>query len=473
MSQPPNFPTSKHLLHVTHCGGAAPRQSRKNVFELYNYLKLTMNKLNLTSILELGEGQFIEFKENLDKGFAKELVAFANASGGVIYIGINDNNRVEGINFTNKIRSQIQDIAYNCDPSLIVSMDQIDNILAVSVSEGKNKPYSCSQGFFMRMGANSQKMSRDEILTLAIKSGKIRYDEQICTNFDWHDFDDEKFEYFLKLAKISNNLPRKEILKNLRVLTKDGMTNAGVLYFSKSPYQYIISSKIRCIHFNEDDRVDILDKKIVDRGIIGNIEFAVEYLRERIPVRYEIKELKRDEFPEYPLQAYREAVVNAVIHFDYFLGDTIAVEKLKSKIIVNNKGELLFPESEFGKRSESRNRLLSDLLARTDLMEKAGTGIKRISDACNKNNNKVSFKFSDVFWVNINTNISDKVPDNLSFNQEKIVKLIKSNKKISMSQMAEKLNISKRKILDNMNKLKERGLIKRTGSPKTGYWEIL
>ena len=60
----------------------------------------------------------------------------------------------------------------------------------------------------MRMGANSQKMSRDEVLTLAIKSGKIRFDEQICNNFEWKDFDNEKFEYYLTLAKVSNNLPK-------------------------------------------------------------------------------------------------------------------------------------------------------------------------------------------------------------------------------------------------------------------------
>lgn len=69
--------------------------------------------------------------------------------------------------------------------------------------------------------------------------------------------------------------------------------------------------------------------------------------------------------------ACREAIVNAIIHFDYFMADMIAVEKLKSSIVINNKGELLFPESEFGKRSEARNRLLVDLLVRTDFMEKA------------------------------------------------------------------------------------------------------
>ena len=153
----------------------------------------------------------------------------------------------------------------------------------------------------MRMGANSQKMRRDEILALAIKSGKVRYDEQICNNFDWKDFDNEKFKYYLKLTGISNNLPKKEILKNLRVLTNEGFTNAGALYFAKEPYKYVISSKIRCVHFYGDKRIDILDKKVIDRGIIGNIEFATEYIKERVPVRYEIKDIRRKEFPEYPI----------------------------------------------------------------------------------------------------------------------------------------------------------------------------
>ena len=49
-------------------------------------------------------------------------------------------------------------------------------------------------------------------------------------------------------------------------------TNAGILYFAKNPYKYIISSKIRCVHFKDDERIDILDKKVIDRGIIGNIQ---------------------------------------------------------------------------------------------------------------------------------------------------------------------------------------------------------
>ena len=173
------------------------------------------NQKIIDSLLELGEGQFVEFKESIDKHFSKEIVAFANATGGVIYLGIADNGKIKGIDITNKLKANIQDYAYNCDPSIMVSITEMNHILAVEILEGNNKPYSCSSGFYMRMGANSQKMKRDEILTLAVKYGKISFDEQICYKFDWKDFDDEKFEYYLKLAKISNILPKEEILSTV------------------------------------------------------------------------------------------------------------------------------------------------------------------------------------------------------------------------------------------------------------------
>ena len=324
--------------------------------------------MNLDYVLELGEGQFIEFKESLDRNFAKEIVAFANASGGVVYLGISDTGKIKGIDISNKLKSKIQDIAYNCDPLIIISLTVINNILAVEIREGKNKPYSCSSGFYMRMGANSQKMKRDEILTLAIKTGKIRFDEQICPNFDWKDFDNDKFQYYLKLAKISDILPKEEILTNLRVLTKDGFTNTGVLFFAIDPSKYIGSARIRTVLFLGDERVDILDKKEVDKGIIGNIEFAMTYLLEHVKVRYDIQKLARDEYPEYPEDALREAIVNAVVHRDYFVYSEVAVEKLKGKIIINNPGGLIFNKAKFGTTSFPRNKLIADLLSKTFLL---------------------------------------------------------------------------------------------------------
>src|SRR3989338_6773828 len=98
-----------------------------------------MNKKEFDLILKEGEGQFIEFKENVDSRFAKEVVAFSNASGGKIFLGITDKKEVKGIKVTNDLKSRITDIAQNCDPSILVNLKEFENILIVEVLEGTDK----------------------------------------------------------------------------------------------------------------------------------------------------------------------------------------------------------------------------------------------------------------------------------------------------------------------------------------------
>ena len=109
-----------------------------------------MNKQKLKSILQKGENQLIEFKESFDKKIDKEIVAFANAECGTIFLGITDNGEIKGTKITNKLKSQIQNIAKNCDPSINIIIEEFKNILIIKVKESKNKPHKCSTGFYLR-----------------------------------------------------------------------------------------------------------------------------------------------------------------------------------------------------------------------------------------------------------------------------------------------------------------------------------
>jgi len=110
-----------------------------------------VNRRELEQILENGEGYRIEFKES-SSNIDSELVAFANSSGGKIFLGITDNREIKGINITNKLKSQIQDIANNCQPAIKILFDELKNILVINVREGEDKPYKCSSGFYTRAG---------------------------------------------------------------------------------------------------------------------------------------------------------------------------------------------------------------------------------------------------------------------------------------------------------------------------------
>jgi ATP-dependent DNA helicase RecG len=339
------------------------------------------------------------------------------------------------------------------------------------------------------LGANSQKLKRDKILEFSIRENKIRFDEQICPDFDFKDFDVYKFEYYLALAGITKILDNESILRNLKVLNAKGMTNAGVLFFSSDPYKYIFSSKIRCVQFKGNERVDILDKKEVDKGIIGNIDFAFNYLKERVPVRFEIKGGKRIEHPQFPEDAYREAIVNAVVHRDYFESGEVAVEKFENTIAVNNPGGLIasFPIHEFGKFSWPRNRLLADLLSKTFFMEKVGTGIKRMETLCKKNDNTIVIKpLSTHFFLEMESlkglltgdnikdglkdGLNDGIRDGIKLNkiQQDILSEIHRERNITIERLAEKVGISVRNIEKNIARLKREGVLERIGSRKTG-----
>ena len=158
-----------------------------------------MYKKEFEFLLKQGEGLKLEFKESYDsKSLGKEIVAFANTECGRIFIALGDQGKVKGIQITNKLKSEIQDLVRGCDPSIDIKLETIDNVLIVTVDEGVNKPYRCSAGFFFRQGSNSQKLSTDEIRDFFNKEGKILFDEGINNEFNFKNgFSKKKFDEFI------------------------------------------------------------------------------------------------------------------------------------------------------------------------------------------------------------------------------------------------------------------------------------
>jgi ATP-dependent DNA helicase RecG len=103
-----------------------------------------MTQHELEVICRNGEGQEVEFKRNINSDFSKELVAFANAKGGRIFIGIDDGGNVVGVDIDNELKSRVEMVGRDCDPAVPIRLEVFDNILIVEVPEGKDKPYRCT-----------------------------------------------------------------------------------------------------------------------------------------------------------------------------------------------------------------------------------------------------------------------------------------------------------------------------------------
>ncbi|NQT59631.1 MAG: putative DNA binding domain-containing protein, partial [Bacteroidetes bacterium] len=375
-----------------------------------------MKKNELEMILQEGEGYKIEFKKSVNSDLSKELAAMANSSGGRIFIGINDDNEIIGTEKTNKLLSQIQDMASSCDPGVAIEIESFENILIVHVKEGMNKPYRANKGFYFRNGANSQKMTTREITEYIQAEGKVRFDEILRDDLDIKNIlDIGLLDEFLHKANISKTLDNFSILHNLSVLSyRDNvpfLNNAGVLFFTKEPVNYLFHTIVTCVLFKGTERHTILDKKDFSRDIVENIENTMVFLKQHLKLRYEITSLRRKEIPEIPEVALREAVINAVCHRDYFeKGANVLVAIFDDKVEITNPGGLPkgLSSKDFGKKSIARNPIIASLFQRNGYIEKMGTGISRIRTAAKESGiQEPVFSFNTFFTVEFPREIPD------------------------------------------------------------------
>lgn len=316
------------------------------------------------------------------------MVALANTIGGRILLGVRDDGSVAGLKDSNGLRARIQDMARNRDPPVEVVVEPVGDVIVVHVRGSDAKPVQCSEGFFWRQGSVTQKLSRDENCDFFRAEGAIRFDLAPCPGFRYpQDFDRAKYAAWLKLSGITGRPRTEDVLRNLEVAERAGgkllFRNAGVLFFARNPRRFFNQAYITCLLARGTDKVHILDRKDFDGGVVADIEDALRFIERNTRLAYRIETLRRQNIPEYPMKALREALTNAVMHRDWFTeGANVFVEIYTDRIEVVSPGGL--PKgmtlADLGTKSVRRNALIADLLHRIGFIEKAGTGVKRIRD---------------------------------------------------------------------------------------------
>lgn len=339
----------------------------------------------LHNLLALGEGFTTEFKRSGTSNLGREICAFANATGGVILIGVTDAGEIVGVKDHNRLKSEVQAVARSAEPPIAVEIESVDEVLVVTVPAQHSKPYSFGGKFFIREGASSQQMTRSEIREFFYKEGLIHFDETPCERFSLaEDLTDEVWERFRRRARIPADMDALTALENLHLMRERKMTHAGSWLLARDIRKFNVSGDVAGALFMGTDKVRILDRRGFHGDVYSMIDETVAYILSKINVEYIIKHLKREERPELPEEALRETVVNALAHRDYRSTANVQVYIFKDRVEIVSPGGLPagMTKADLGIKSIPRNPLLFAMLHRMEAVEHIGSGIKRIRNLC-------------------------------------------------------------------------------------------
>jgi len=453
------------------------------------------------------ENQNVDWKAIWKDEFLAWLCGFANAQGGSLEIGRNNDGVVVGLSnaaklmedLPNKIRTTMGIIA---DVNLLTEGGE--NYIVIKVAAHHN-PISYRGKYYYRTGSTNQELNGyalDEFLLG--KYGKT-WDAVPVPNIKAEDFINDAFMLFREKAIASKRLlpedvagSNTELLGTLKLVEGDYLLRSAALLFHQDPERFFLGSYVKIGYFEDDAEILYQDEvkgpliTIVDR--VMDIIFT-KYFKGLI--RYE--GLQRiDEYP-MPLEVLREAVYNAVVHKDYNLGNPISIKIYDDKVIIYNNCQLpinVDPEALLNViESNQHNPLIANAFFRSGQIETWGRGIDKMKKGCVADGlPEPIFKitpttFSITFEIRNNNkaieerassngkNIAPSGTINGTINSEdagaRLLVAVADNPAITYDGLSALLKMPRRTVSREMKKLQEQGLIEREGAKKTGKWIVL
>lgn len=480
----------------------------------------------------IGEATAYDKKQMLEvkrpKSWLKSVSAFANGEGGTLIFGISDDDEIVGLVDAEGDAEKIsEEIKSKLDPVPAVNLEpkEIDGkkLVLLHVYPGQETPYyyigDKQRLAFVRIGNESVTADRIQLKSLVLKGSGRTYDS-LPSSYKFEDMAFSKLRS-VHYKRLQRSFEDNEFVSWGIVDENGKLTNAGALLADESPVR---QSRIFCTRWNGLDMTSGLGEAIDDvelEGcVIGQLQDAVSFVRNNSRKKWWKENDYREELPDYPERAVTEAIANAIIHRDYMqMGSEVHIDMYDDRMEIYSPGgmmdgKLIQRLNPLTVPSKRRNPLLADFFSRLGLMERRGSGMKKIMDAYKQYEHLVDCRnpeftsdaseFHVTLW---NLNFDDRVIGEITsdgrpllqefvkdngevvvkefvkgpskFAKEfvkasrQIYKLISQNPQISAVQMAESIGLSTRQIQKYLKRLQELGKIARVGGRKMGEWKII
>ncbi len=447
------------------------------------------------------ENVHTEFKSSFNDAVVETLVAFANTNGGKVLIGVgNEGKPLKNFMIGDEtVQQWLNEIKNKTQPSIMPDSTYIDRmgvtVVELSVKEFPIKPVSFKGRYYKRINFSNHQLSLTEISDLHLKTFNTSWDNYTTNDYTLEDISLDKVNAFIE---ISNKLREIKIgddplivLNKFELLKENRIVNACHLLFAKND---VFKATIELGRFSTPTLIK--DALTLRTDLFTEIEEVFNFIKKHINKEYIITgSPQREERWQYPMDALREIIINMIVHRDYMHYGDSSVKVYDNNIEFFNPGNL--PDTisieqllQGNYISQTRNKKLASIFKESGVIEKYGSGIKRIQQQFIAYGlqppvfenfqhgfrvvvSAIEHKVVEKVVEKVVDKVVDKVIETMSVNQGKIIELIKKNTFISANKLSIEIGISQRKVQENIQKLKELNKLKRIGPDKGGHWEIV
>lgn len=435
------------------------------------------------------ESQNIEYKETWRDEYLKWICGFANATGGSLFIGKNDKGNTVGIKnskkLMDKIPNKVKDIL-----GIIVDVnlkEEKEGGVIEIITEAYPFPVNYKGQYHIRSGSTKQELKGAALDRFLLERKGKKWDSVPVPKVTLSDLKQETFDFFrtqaLKNKRITEEVlqdTNHELIESLQLSDNDFLKRATVLLFHPVPEKYVTGCYVKIGYFESDDDLKYQDE--VHGNLFEQIEKTMDLLFSKyIKAEISYEGVTRVETYEYPKEAVREALLNAIAHKDYSEDTPIQISVYNDKIMFWNEGQL--PENwTIGNLltkhpSKPYNPDIANTLFRSGYIESWGRGTLKIVKQCEEIGlPKPEFHYDmSGFIVVFRKDFSDEYLINLGLNQRQIKAFffVKENGKITNSEYQKINNCSRNTASVELNELVSKELFISSGQKGAGsYYEI-
>ena len=426
------------------------------------------------------ENQNTEYKERWRDEYIKWICGFANATGGKMYIGIDDKGNLKGISDAKKLSEDLPNKVKDILGILVdvnIQSDGGKDYLEI-VTDAYPYPVNYKGSYFYRSGATNQELKGSALDKFLLRKQGLKWDGTPEPYTKLKDLSDNAFNLFKERAseteRFDENIQddsNEDILEKLNLIAPDGnLKKAAVLLFHPKPDKLFTGTSSKIGFFRSDDDLAFQDE--VKGSLMEQAEKVIDLLLTKyLKAQITYDGLQRKESFPVPPAALREAVLNAIVHKDYASGIPIQISVYDNQLIIWNEGEL--PEDwtvaklKIKHPSRPYNPDIANAFFRSGLIESWGRGtIKILNEAKAAKTPAPVFRYDDSgFYVIFNF-------EEISIEQ-KVLDLLKVNPKITRIEIAESLGTSDSTIKRALKNMTDSKLIERIGSLRAGEWKVL